>query len=388
MFLLQVRKMSILLKFRPLSTLILKNSQLFCQGIQRPKPKLHLPPFTWNLGKTLVTSKSSFKSGNVESKTLVSQTDDKISENKENEEEDNSFIVAIPKKNRHQCPHCPKSYVRAGNLTRHINEKHSNLKPFAQQASSDNYKTSKHLEIENKITEKEDNEDENDESLILGITEKKRHQCPHCPKSLSTAGNLKTHIKTVHLGLKPFKCDHCGKSFGEKVTLDRHISSIHTEDLKQVKCPEPDCGKTFKNSKQLGTHIRKFHTVTDHQCPHCKMYCTTKQGLNKHIDKCLNNRKFKCEECGAAFVQKGHLDAHMKHKHSDERNYVCNFEDCGKAFKSEQALNNHKKSHSDEKLHQCRYCPKAYKTNQNLQTHVYKEHPEEYKQENDQKVEE
>ena len=408
--------MSILLKFRPLSILILKNSHIFCKGIHRPNPKFHLPPFTWNLGKTLVTSNSSFKSNDHKSNTLVNQNENKITEKKENEEEDNSFIVGIPKKNRHQCPHCPKSYTRAGNLTRHINDKHSNLKPLAHQASLDKNKTSKHSENENKITEKIENE-EKDESLILAITEKKRHQCPHCPKSLSTAGNLKTHIKTVHLGLKPYKCDYCdksfsqkgnldqhisdvhlklkpfkcdfcGESFAQKATLDNHIASMHTEDLKQVKCPEPDCGKTFKNSKQLGTHIRKFHTVTDHQCPHCKMYCTTKSGLNTHIDKCLNNRKFKCEECGAAFVQKGHLDDHMKHKHSDERNYVCDFEGCGEAFKSEPALYIHKKSHSDEKLHQCRYCPKAYKTNQNLQTHVYKEHPEEYKQENDQKVEE
>ena len=102
----------------------------------------------------------------------------------------------------------------------------------------------------------------------------------------------------------------------------------------------------------------------------------------------MNNRKFKCKECGEAFVEKKTLDAHMEIKYSDERNYVCNFEGCGIAFKSEQALRNHMKSHSDEKLHQCPYCKEAYKTNQNLQRHVFKKHPKEYQQENDPKVEE
>ena len=377
--------MSFILKFRPLSTLILKNSKLFCQGIQRPNQKFHLPPFTWNLGKTLVTSKSSFKSGDVKSKTLVNQNENRILENTENEEEDDSLIVAIPKKNRHQCPHCPKSYTRAGNLTRHINEKHSNLKPLAHQASLDNHKSSKHTENENKITEKIENEEE-DEFLIIAITEKKRHPCPHCHKSLSSASTLKRHINDVHLQLKPFKCDYCDKSFARQETLDSHIASKHTEGLKLAECPE--CGETFKNSKERDTHFRQFHTVTDHQCPKCKMYCSSKQALDKHNDKCLNIRKFKCKECGEAFVEKKTLDAHMERKHSDERNYVCEVKGCGRAFKTKSDLRDHKKSHSDKKPHQCPYCPKAYKRFEPLQTHVFKKHPEEYNQENDPKVEE
>ena len=110
--------------------------------------------------------------------------------------------------------------------------------------------------------------------------------------------------------------------------------------------------------------------------------------MNQHIKKCLQIKNYKCEECKEAFVTQTELKNHKKRKHSDERNYVCDFEGCGEAFKSEPALYIHKKSHSDEKLHQCRYCKKAYKTNQNLQTHVLRKHLEEYKQENDQKVEE
>ena len=76
------------------------------------------------------------------------------------------------------------------------------------------------------------------------------------------------------------------------------------------------------------------------------------------------------------------------HKHSDERNHVCDFEGCGEAFKTEDNLRAHKKSHSDKKPHKCPYCPKAYKRFDAMQTHVFKKHPEEYNQENNSKVEE
>ena len=229
---------------------------------------------------------------------------------------------------------------------------------------------------------------ENADSLILAIAKKKQHKCPHCPKYYATNKSLKQHIKDVHLRLKPFKCDVCGESFARQSTLDNHKASKHAENLKLVECPAPDCGEKFKNPKELDTHIRQFHTVTDHQCPKCNMYCTTKSGLNNHIYTCFNIRNFKCSECGKAFFRKHHLDDHMKSKHSDEKNYVCEVKDCGKAFKTENELKKHKKSHSDERTHQCPYCEQAYKDHTNLQTHVYLKHTEKWKEGNDPDVEE
>ena len=119
------------------------------------------------------------------------------------------------------------------------------------------------------------------------------------------------------------------------------------------------------------------------------MYCSTNQSLNRHKNKCLNIRNHKCKEYGDAFTRQDVLDNHMKHKHSDERNYVCEVEGCGQAFKSENNLKEHMKSHSDKKPHQCPYCTKSYKTHTGLQTHVYTKHPKEYKEEtNNPKVEE
>ena len=327
-----------------LRKLLLNKPQLFYQVTHGIKPKFNLvPPLTWNFGKTLVTSNVYFKSDNDKSKSLVNQNENKIAETKEIEEKDKPLILMNPKTKRYECPYegCSKSYTTNSNLQTHIKKKHLNYKP---------------------------------------------HKCHHkdCSESFTFQSELEDHINRVHL--KPFECEVCGESFGTQRMLDSHKASIHEKDMKLVKCP--NCDEKFKNPKELDTHIRKFHVVTDHRCPKCNMYCTTKGNLNKHIDKCLNNRKFKCEECGEAFFEKRHLDDHMRYKHSDERNYVCDVEGCGAAFKSEPALKQHMRSHSDEKPHQCPYCKEAYKTNQDLRTHVFKIHPEEYNKENDPKVEE
>ena len=220
--------------------------------------------------------------------------------------------------------------------------------------------------------------------MITEISKKTKHKCPHCPKYLSSASNLTRHIKQVHRQLRPYKCEFCGDSFKEQGHLDNHKEAKHAENPKLVDCPEPDCGLKFKNSKELDKHLRQFHIVTDHQCPKCKMYLASRGSLHNHKKTCLDERNFKCSECGDTFFQKHHLDDHIKYKHSKERNYVCDVKVrgkvCGKSFKTETGLNNHKKTHSDEKPHQCPHCKKAYKTLKPLRTHVYKEHQEEYQQ--------
>ena len=211
-------------------------------------------------------------------------------------------------------------------------------------------------QIENKIQENKEIVD-NVEPLILAQPKTKIYECHYkgCGKSFQTSWNLKRHINEVHLQLRPFKCDVCGDRFKRQFHLDRHKAAKHAEHLKIVKCPY--CHETFKNFKELEVHVGQFHRVTDHQCPRCKKYLSTKWSLNRHIDRCLGIKIFKCPECKKAFFLKNELENHMKHNHSNDRNYVCDVEDC------------------EERPHQCPYCEKAYKSLQSLLTHVYSKHP-------------
>ena len=67
--------MSLIRHFRPISTFLWKNHHLFCQGIQKTNTKFHLLPITWNLSKTLVTSKVNFKSDDDKSNQIVNQSE-------------------------------------------------------------------------------------------------------------------------------------------------------------------------------------------------------------------------------------------------------------------------------------------------------------------------
>ena len=329
--------------FLPISTLVLKKPQLIRKGNQQFQPKIKLSPFAWNFGKTLVTSRLSLKSD--KSKSSDNQNENEIAENQEIEEVDISLILANPETNRYVCPFksCSKSFARRWNLERHINGVHLDIRPYK-------------CEYEN------------------------------CSESFHTRHGLETHINGVHLNLRPYKCDYedCSESFQTQASLDKHKAAIHAKYLKLLECPE--CDEKFKHSKELENYIKSFHTVTDHQCPHCKKYL--KGNLNRHIDRCLKIKKHKCPKCEDKFVTQGDLNLHMARKHSDKRNYICDFKGCGKAFKTQSDLSNHKKSHSDKKPLKCPYCPKEYKRFSNLRTHVYKKHPEEYKEENDPKIEE
>lgn len=41
--------------------------------------------------------------------------------------------------------------------------------------------------------------------------------------------NLKDHIRTVHLGERPFPCPDCPEAFKKKHDMQRHHQSFHTD---------------------------------------------------------------------------------------------------------------------------------------------------------------
>ena len=62
------------------------------------------------------------------------------------------------------------------------------------------------------------------QSIMKYIT---KYKCNYCAKSYTESGNLKRHIKTVHLGQSNYKCDSCGKSFTTSEYLKTYIKTIH-----------------------------------------------------------------------------------------------------------------------------------------------------------------
>ena len=73
---------------------------------------------------------------------------------------------------------------------------------------------------------------------------------------MTQEASLKSHIRTVHDGLREFKCEQCGKFFSQPMSLKTHIRTVH-EGRKDYICTT--CEKSFKHSKNLRKHIAAVH---------------------------------------------------------------------------------------------------------------------------------
>ena len=89
---------------------------------------------------------------------------------------------------------------------------------------------------------------------------------------------------------------------------------------------------------------------------------------NKHL-KIRRNGKHICGACNKEFKQSGHLDTHIKLKHSDAKPYHCNHPGCNKSFAVRWALRTHKKIH-EEKRYSCNYCDKKFHQKFQMETHI------------------
>ncbi|KAI9140621.1 hypothetical protein BKA69DRAFT_1078914 [Paraphysoderma sedebokerense] len=79
-----------------------------------------------------------------------------------------------------------------------------------------------------------------------------KHVCTVCFKRLSTASNLRSHMK-IHSREKPFQCLCCGRSFARKADLSTH-QRVHTRE-KPFECSK--CQKKFTQSGSYNRHKKR-----------------------------------------------------------------------------------------------------------------------------------
>ncbi|XP_040330696.1 PR domain zinc finger protein 5 isoform X3 [Herpailurus yagouaroundi] len=235
---------------------------------------------------------------------------------------------------------------------------------------------------------------------------KEDYACPQCDSSFTSEDILAEHLQTLHqkpTEEKEFKCKNCGKKFPVKQALQRHVlqctvkSSLkdssrsfqcsvcnssfnsassfeqHQETCRgdaRFVCKADSCGKRLKSKDALRRHQENVHAGDPKKkliCSVCNKKCSSASSLQEHRKTHSEERPFQCEECKALFRTPFSLQRHLL-IHNSERTFKCHH--CDATFKRKDTLNVHVQVvHERHKKYRCELCNKAFVTPSVLRSH-------------------
>ena len=146
-----------------------------------------------------------------------------------------------------------------------------------------------------------------------------------------------------------YQCPECKKFF-----------SYGDNDSERTQHECPYCDVNIPNLVDFNTKLRYkfFRGEKTFKCSVCSRQFAKKHMYYKHAWRHSNVKQHQCADCDKSFVDKSHLEAHVRRTHTGERPFQC--AECGKAFTYKHGLNLHAMTHSGEKPHHCSVCGKAY----------------------------
>ncbi|CAD5124463.1 DgyrCDS12744 [Dimorphilus gyrociliatus] len=220
-----------------------------------------------------------------------------------------------------------------------------------------------------------------------------KYECKVCTFKSSSERMVLLHFRQRHKKNKRvFRCNFCSSQFNLKLTLERHIATIHYDgsdiNANNVKASEGrrDDNLAYKEALKNNTALWSllfqnpvltlsqptldplvFQDLVSQQLmsmsllnvpgtPPIKTNEISEKNHSSSSSSCSSDcAEFKCEDCGANFKHKPHLQYHQrKQGHGGLEGFKC--EDCGMIFGVKAHLINHRRKHTGEKPYSCPIC--------------------------------
>ncbi|XP_055850640.1 gastrula zinc finger protein xFG20-1-like [Episyrphus balteatus] len=169
------------------------------------------------------------------------------------------------------------------------------------------------------------------------------------------------------VSIKPKKRKYTKRKFKPQKEKKPKNESIKNEEYH---CS--DCDKGFIKQEMYRRHMLNTHDTAIQItpklliCETCGKEYKSQSGLNDHRLTHTEERKHKCRFCDKKFKaiahRKRHEDTH------NETKYICVV--CGLQLNTQRTLNQHMIVHSEEKKHKCDLCGKEYKRAKALKYHL------------------
>ncbi|KAI9372797.1 hypothetical protein BJX61DRAFT_533686 [Aspergillus egyptiacus] len=129
------------------------------------------------------------------------------------------------------------------------------------------------------------------------------------------------------------------------------------------------------------TSVRYPSELKTHCCPFegCTKAFNRPARLQEHVRSHNNERLFSCthDGCEKTFLRASHLNHHVKSAHTGIRDYVCDRPGCGKSFVTGSRLRRHLAAHDGRDKYRCTGyppCNETFRKHSTLQKHVLSVH--------------